>query len=388
MTKEDFIDICPYDDSVFQEKMAQLVKEPGFEHAVRYVMPDVDYPEFSKGLCSIDSQEAFQLNIMCPFLEMLAHKTTAGVSSSGLENIDKKQTYTYITNHRDIVLDASFLNLCLVREKFPTCQVAIGSNLLIFEWIKDLVKINKSFIVKRNLPMLQALKAAKQLSGYIHYAVNEMKQSVWIAQREGRAKDSNDKTQESLIKMLGLEGNGELYDNLIAKRITPVAISYEYDPNDYLKAREFLLRKNVSDFQKTERDDLFSMETGLMQFKGRVHFSICSCINPDLEKMKDCTDKNEFIKYVSSTIDNAIHSNYVIYPINYIAYDEVEGGNRFRSYYSDDEISEVNNYIEKQLSKVTDIPEITEEDKAYMRKMMFTMYANPLRNKLATISQD
>lgn len=209
MTKDDFIDICPYDDSVFQEKMTQLVKEPGFEHAVKYVMPNVDYATFSKQLCEINSQEAFQLNIMCPFLEMLVKKTTAGISSSGFENIDNTQSYTFITNHRDIVLDASFLNLCLVKNQFPTCQVAIGSNLLIFDWISDLVKLNKSFIVKRNLPMLQALKAAKQLSGYIYYAITEMKQSVWIAQREGRAKDSDDRTQESLIKMLGLEGNGD-----------------------------------------------------------------------------------------------------------------------------------------------------------------------------------
>ena len=145
MKREEFNDICPYDDSVFQEKMANLVQEPGFEHAIKYVMPDVDYPKFADGLKTINSQEAFQVNVMLPFLQMLIHKTTSGISASGFENIDNTQSYTFITNHRDIVLDASFLNVCLIENKFSTCEVAIGSNLLIFDWIRDLVKINKSF---------------------------------------------------------------------------------------------------------------------------------------------------------------------------------------------------------------------------------------------------
>lgn len=379
MKREEFSDICPYDDSEFQEKIAGLVKEPGFEHAVKYVMPDVDYQEFAKGLMTINSQEAFQINVMLPFLQMLVKKTTSGISASSFENIDNTQSYTFITNHRDIVLDASFLNMCLVENNFPTCEVAIGSNLLIFDWIKDLVKINKSFIVKRNLPMLQALKAAKQLSAYIYFAVNEKKQSVWIAQREGRAKDSNDRTQESLIKMMGLEGPGILLENLLAKKLAPISISYEFDPNDYLKAREFLLRKNNPDFQKSERDDLFSMETGIMQFKGRVHFGAGKCINSQLEGLKDVEDRNEVIRRVCAIIDKSIHLGYKIYPINYVAYDELCGGQRFRTCYSDEELNAVNKYLDHQLSK---IPDVTDEDYAYMRNMMLEMYANPLRNKL------
>ncbi len=206
---------------------------------------------------------------------------------------------------------------------------------------------------------------------------------MWIAQREGRAKDSNDRTQDSLIKMMGLEGNGALLDNLLAKKLRPVSISYEFDPNDYLKAREFLLRRNNPDFQKSQRDDLFSMETGILQYKGRVHFSMGDCINEELEQLKDIEDKNEIIRSTSALIDRSIHKGYVIYPINYIAYDEVEGGVRFRSSYSDDELKSVNGYIDKQLAKVTDVPNLTVDDKAYMRRMMLEMYANPLRNKLA-----
>ncbi len=383
MTKEDFIDISPYDDSQFKEKLAHLVKEPGFEHAVRYVMPDVNYYKFSKSLLGVSGQNAFQLRIIRPFLETLEKKTTKGISTSGFENLNPDMNYTYISNHRDIVLDASFLNLCLIRNGFRTCEIAIGSNLLIFEWIVDLVKLNKSFIVKRNLPMMQALRAAKQLSGYIHYVINEKQESAWIAQREGRAKDSNDRTQESLIKMLGLEGDSDsLLDNLLAKNLAPVSISYEYDPNDYLKAREFLLRKKDPDFHKTERDDLFSMETGIMQYKGHVNVTAGRCINDELEQLRGIEDKNELVQRVCALIDRSVHLNYKIYPVNYIAYDEIEGVSRFKSYYTEEQAAEVSSYIETQLNRVSDIPNLSEEDRAYMREMMLAMYANPLRNKL------
>lgn len=171
--------------------------------------------------------------------------------------IEDNKAYTFITNHRDIVLDASFLNLGFIREGKPTSEVAIGDNLLIYDWITDLVKLNGSFIVKRNVGITSALEAARQLSGYIHHAVKDKKESIWIAQREGRAKDSDDRTQESVIKMLALGGNGSFINNLASLNITPVAISYEYDPNDYLKAREFLLRHRDPSFRKSQHDDLF-----------------------------------------------------------------------------------------------------------------------------------
>ncbi len=385
MRNEEFNDIAPYDDSEFQEKMAQLVKEPGFEHAVRYVMPDVDYPEFVKGLLAIETKDSFQLNVMAPFLEMLAHKTTAGISISGLEeNCEEGKNYTYITNHRDIVLDASFLNLCFLRNGLTSSEVAIGNNLLIYEWISDLVKLNGSFIVKRNLRITQALEAAKQLSAYIHYAINEKHKSVWIAQREGRAKDSSDWTQESLIKMIGLSGGDSLAENLKSTNLMPVSISYEYDPNDYLKAREFLQRRDNPDFKKSQRDDLFSMETGILQFKGRVHFAVGKCITPEIEAFTGNEDKNEVLKRVCALIDNSIHSGYKIYPINYIAYDKLNGANEFGEYYTEQEVADFDAYLDRQLEKV-DLPDLTADDMDYMRQMMLTMYANPLRNKLNVV---
>lgn len=381
MIKEEYLDIAPYSDNEFQHKMAEMVNDPGLEHAVRYVMPDVDYPEFVKGLRSLTTAHQFQQQVMRPFIELLAQRTTSGIRSSGIENVADGETYTFITNHRDIVLDASFLNLCFMRADKPTSEVAIGNNLLIYDWITHLVKLNQSFIVKRDLKMIQALEAAKQLSGYIHFCLNEKHRSVWIAQREGRAKDSNDLTQESLVKMLGLGGGGTILENLKSARLLPVSISYEYDPNDYLKAREFLLKRNDPSFKKSKRDDLFSMETGLLGHKGRVHFTIGKCINPGLDKISPDAERQEVVKSTCSLIDRTIHRGYMIFPINYIAYDKITGTDRFIGHYTDEEIKRVDNYIDGQLAKV-DLEDLTDDDYDYMRRMMLQMYANPLTNKL------
>lgn len=377
---EEFSDICPFSDSVFQSEMSQLVTEPGFKHAVTYVMPNVDYDLFCTQLLKIDNKRDFQLKIMHPFLEMLERKTTAGVSSGGVDNIIDNIPNVFITNHRDIVLDASFLNICLIRQNKPTTEIAIGNNLLIYDWISALVRLNKSFIVKRDMSKRQTFEAAQQLSGYIHFALTQKKQSIWIAQREGRAKDSNDRTQESLVKMLALGGGKNVIQSLKEINLMPVSISYEYDPNDYLKAKEFLLKSKNPNFKKSQRDDLFSMETGLLQYKGRVHFQFAQCINNELDKIPADTDKVELIKMICHIIDRAIHLNYRIYPCNYISHDLLMGDNRFADKYTAEEKTDFLKYLDGQLDKV-DIP-VNNEDREYMRHMILTMYSNPLTNQL------
>ena len=224
MTKEEFSDIAPYDDSDFQHYMSRLVKEPGFEHAIRYVMPDVKYPEMVQNLLQIKSKDEFQRTIMQGMLELLERMTTSGVTDSGLEDFDASKSVLFITNHRDIVLDASFLGLAMLRHGLPAQEVALGDNLLIFDWIEDLVRLNKGIIVKRNLRLTKALEAARQLSGYIHHCISEKHESVWIAQREGRAKDSNDRTQDAIIKMMAMGGEGSHIE-----RIKSLHIDFEHD---------------------------------------------------------------------------------------------------------------------------------------------------------------
>lgn len=374
-----FSDIRPYDDHEFREKIATLVREPGFEHAVRYVLHDVDYASFVERLLTVETQMDFQLKVMGPFLEMLVASTTDGLSMDGYGNYNAGVSHVYVTNHRDIVLDASFLNLCFIRANFPITQVAIGNNLLIFDWITDLVKLNRSFIVKRDVGVRQALEAAKHLSEYIHHTITETGESIWIAQREGRAKDSNDVTQESLVKMLSLAGSGDASENLRQLNIMPVAISYEYDPNDYLKVREFLLRRRDPEFKKSQRDDLYSMEIGLLGYKGRVHFQLGECINKSIPKG---LNRAEACHAACELIDKEIHSGYKLFPCNYIAYDEIEGTNEYAQYYNADDVAKFAAYIEKQLAKI-DVEDVTADERAFMREMMLTMYSNPLRNQIS-----
>lgn len=380
----DFSDICPYDDSVFHEKMESLVREAGFLHALSFCVPPEGVETLKQELLALDNKHDFQTLVMFPFLQMVAKNTTAGITIGGTRNYNSALNYTFISNHRDIVLDASFMNLAFLRQRMPTTEVAIGNNLLIYDWINDLVRLNKSFIVKRDSGMRKALEEAKKLSAYIHHTILHKHESVWIAQRQGRAKDSSDHTQESLIKMLAFGGQGTFMENVKEINLMPVAISYEYDPNDYLKAREFLLKRRDPNFKKSQRDDLFSMETGLLQYKGKVHFQLTPRINARIDEIGEFRDNNKAAGYVCRIIDNAIHRSYEIFPINYIAYDRLNASIRFRAKYSEEEAKKFSEYIEGQIAKI-DLPELTSEEVEYLRTLLLTMYANPLINKLRAL---
>ena len=387
MTRENFDDIAPYDDSMFPEKLASLVKEPGFIHAVRYVLPDIDYDQFAEHLKHVKGKEELQLKIMHPFLEKLATEYTDGLSCTGLNTLSDGDPRIFMTNHRDIVLDSAYLNTCFIRAGLRTSEIAIGNNLLIYSWIEDLVRLNKNFIVHRNIKAPRiALAAAEHLSAYIHFCIEEKKQSIWIAQREGRAKDSSDHTQESLIKMMTLRGEGSYLQRILSLNITPTCLSYEYDPNDYLKAREFLLKRKNPEYTKTQRDDLLSMETGMLGKKGRVIISIGNKINADLSKtLDDETPRSVVLKTVCRLIDRSIHSGYHIFPINYIACDMLDNDTRWKEFYTAEDKDKAISYWSNQLDKLENKEQFSSDDFDYMLHMMLTMYANPLKNKLVAI---
>lgn len=381
MNKQDFSDIAPFDDSDFRAHILNLVEQPEFANAVTWVFPELDFATFAERLKLVDSQESFQLNVMCPILEKLVARSTDGLTCDGIENYRQGEDYTLMSNHRDIVLDASFLNLCLVRHGLPTCEVAIGNNLLIMPWIDELVRLNKSFIVKRDTGMRGALEAAKHLSAYIHYCITEKKQSLWIAQREGRAKDSNDRTQDSLLKMLELGGSGTPLERLREVNLMPVSISYEFDPNDYLKASEYVQKRRDANHKKSPKDDLRAMETGIMRPKGRIHYAITECLNPQIDALPQDLDRGQAARAVAELIDKAIHSNYKLYPINYVAYDMLEGGHRFADQYTEADVDAVKERLATQIGKCR-LDDVTDEERDYMRELILTMYSNPLKNKL------
>ncbi len=377
----DFDEIRPYEGNEVPEAIGRLLKEDRFEHAVRFAMPDIDYEAFKNLMASFKNTYDFQRDVVCPFMFGMAKKTTSSLSLSGIENVSSKESYTYISNHRDIILDAAFFNIQLFMQGngFDTTEIAIGDNLLIYPWIVDLVKINKSFIVQRGVSKRQMLEVSKRLSSYIHYAIKKKNHSVWIAQREGRAKDANDRTQESVLKMLSLGGEGSFLYNIQEINIVPLSISYEYDPCDYLKAKEFQLKRDNPEYKKQDRDDLLNMEIGLLGFKGNVKFQIGKPINNKLNAIPSDADKAVQVAAVGELIDNEIYQNYFIYPGNYIAYDRLNGENQFEKNYTQEEKEVFDNHLKKCLNKI-DIPN---KDIDFLTGKILEMYANPLKNKLS-----
>ena len=381
-TPAEFADICPIEEEDFKEQLAWLVEQEGFQQVFTYMNPEVDFNKFKQLMLSFKTRFEFQNVGMRAMVENVINKTTDGLTMSGSDLIDTDTPYTFITNHRDIVLDASFLNVNLVNAGHNTAQVAIGDNLLIFDWITTLVRLNKSFIVKRGLGQRAVLEAAIQLSKYIHFTLTQRKDSVWIAQRHGRNKDNTDHTQESLIKMLALGGKSRsLIDNLLEINLAPVAISYEYDPCDFLKAVEFLQKERDPNFKKSQADDLLNMSMGIRKYKGRVHYGASTCINEQIAALPKDLDKNTAAQQVCEIIDQAIHANYRIYPCNYIAYDKLNGKQQFADQYTKEDVEKFDSYINGQVAKVR--LNLSDEDREYIINKMLVMYSNPLVNKLA-----
>ena len=281
--------------------------------------------------------------------------------------------YTFVSNHRDIVLDSAFLDVKLVEAGYPTTvEIGIGDNLLIYPWIKRLVRMNKAFTVRRGLSLRETLAASQLMSRYIHFAVTQKKENIWIAQREGRAKDSNDRTQDAVLKMLAIGGN------LKELNIVPLTISYEYDPCDYLKAQEFQQKRDNPAFKKSRQDDLDNMKTGIFGYKGRVVYRTAAPINTWIDQLKGLP-KADFFKAVAERMDREIHRGYEIFPCNYIALDELNGNQANSAHYTASDKQHFEAYLSGQLAKIT----IENKDEAFLRERILTMYANPLRNQLA-----
>ena len=380
MNKE-FDDIRAYGPEDLPEAYERLTADPQFKAVVEKVFPHVPFEALSAKLKQCKTNLDFQVTFCYPFLKDLLSKASTGCDID-ITNIDINRRYTFVSNHRDIVLDSALLDVMLIDSGFKTtCEIAIGDNLLAAPWIKDLVRVNKSFIVLRSAGIREMLTNSKRMSEYMHLVINEKNDNIWIAQREGRAKDSDDRTQEAILKMMAMGGEGSATERLRQLHIVPLSISYEYDPCDYLKAAEFQLKRDIEGWKKSKQDDVLSMQTGIMGFKGAIHYHCAPAINDYLEQIPADTPKGDIFKVVASHIDKCIHSNYRLYPNNLAALDILEGTSH--GGYSESEKATFEQYIAKQLSKTVDMLNklgIT-PDKPFLRERMLTMYANPARNK-------
>lgn len=375
---ENFDDIRPYGPGEVRPAVESLLHDRQFMTMLRGFIP---LPKplirfiIRALFIGVDTPLDFQLRYMKHVVRYVLRKCSDGCTFSGHPMPAKSQHHTFVSNHRDIVLDSAILDLKLVEAKYDTTvEIAIGDNLLIYPWIRTLVKINKAFTVKRGLSPRQLLESSMLMSRYIHHAVKEKGENIWIAQREGRAKDSDDRTQDSVLKMLSYGGD------LADLNIVPLTISYEYDPCDYLKAKEFQLKRDNPAYKKTKQDDLENMKTGIMGYKGRIHYECAPCINTWLDDLRTLP-KTEFFGEVAKRMDKEIHAGYKLFPCNYIALDMLESGKVYESHYTAADVERFSKYLEGQLAKIN----IPNKDDAFLRQCMLTMYANPARNKMVVM---
>lgn len=377
----EFDEIRPYDDEELPQVIEELIEDPEFQRVARYVVPQIPFDVLAGKMRQCKHKTDFQKEFCYDIMWKIAKSCCDGLLLDHSSLTDKTKSYTYISNHRDIVLDSGFLSILLVDQGMSTVEIAIGDNLLIYPWIKKFVRINKSFIVQRSANMRQKLESSARLSRYIHFAIAEKQESVWIAQREGRAKDSNDRTQDSLLKMLAMGGEGDVVDRLKSLNIVPVSISYEYDPCDFLKAKEFQQKRDSADYKKSTVDDLKNMETGLFGYKGRVHFKTGECLNEILGTLDRTLPKPELLMQLSAWIDKQIHRNYSLYPGNYIAADLLSGDYCFADKYTEEEKNNFTEYVSRQMEKI----DLANKDVGFLYEKMLQMYANPLLNYLVAI---
>ncbi len=384
----EFDGIRPYEAGEMRQAFDELLADRQFSALLRGLVPWLP-----KGLrnallrltfVGVKTPLDFQKRFMKPIVRYIIRKHTDGCTfDERCLPRDRSLRYTFVSNHRDIVLDSALLDVLLLDAGYSTTvEIGIGDNLLIYPWIRRLVRMNKAFTVRRGLTPKEMLHSSQLMSRYIHYAVTQKQENIWIAQREGRAKDSDDRTQDAVLKMLAMGGDGTALENLKQLNIVPLTISYEYDPCDYLKAQEFQQKRDNPAFKKSRQDDLDNMKTGIFGDKGRVHYHCAAPINTWVDELEGLSH-NELFRELSRRMDSQLHAGYQLFPCNYIALDALEHSNRYADHYTPADQKRFETYLTGQLGKIR----LPHKDEPFLRERLLAMYANPLRNYLkATIS--
>lgn len=378
-----FDDIRPYSDAETAQAIKDLLKDEEFEKFREKLMPDISREKFAQ-ICQSCNQtrDAFKSVVGYEAGKRILGASTFSYDASGRSRLGENRPFTYVSNHRDIIVDPLFLNVSLKNLDYRQCQIAIGDNLIKRPWIGIIVRLFGSFLVKRTPSIREKIAESTKLSAYIHHTIRDLKESVWIAQREGRAKDSDDRTQSALIKMLTMGAEGSILERIRELNIVPSTFSYEYDPCDFLKAREMQAKRENPGYKKSPQEDLINMATGVQGFKGRVHLTFGKPLNQMLGEIDPSLPNKDQIDAICKLIDKEIHSHYRIYPGNYIAADMLEESDRFSAHYGLTDRMRFEDYLKKQLEKIVFDDPTIQKDEPFLRKCILTMYANPLLNKV------
>ena len=373
------------EDNEVRGAVLSLLDDPEFVKIVKGIIKGVPiwvHKLYTKRFKTVNS---FQMGMIYPFLVRILKQASTGFSQDFTALPEGRQDFIYLSNHRDIVLDSAYLDYVLLIAGKKSVEIGIGNNLLIHPWIETLVRLNRSFVVNRSATAAELLESSKQLSRYIRFVIEQKKSPVWLAQREGRAKDSDDRTQKSVLKMLAMSGPDDmsLSERLQSLHICPLTISYEYDPCDWLKAAEFQLKRDNPDYHKSEQADLDNMKTGIFGFKGHLHYQVSAPIDSEIAALDSSVPRNQFLDQVAQLIDRHIFMGYKIYPCNRIALDMLRGDNAESTGYTPQQKQDFQAYLDGQLAKI-DIPN---PDMDFLRERILTMYANPLINQKSVSEQ-
>ena len=386
-----FDDIRPFNDEELVGALGRLTKEPLFYKMMKWVYPDLNKAAIQAMMKEIKSISQFQQEFCGPVFKVIAQKTTSGLTFSNMELLEHGKPHLFLSNHRDIILDSALLNVSLLEKGYSTTQIAIGDNLLKTPFVRDLVRANKNFIVNRNINAKEMFFYSLRLSNYIRKTITEDRDSIWIAHREGRSKDGDDRTASGLLKMFTLSSNKSIEDGFLDLNIVPMCVSYEYDPCDILKANELVQSRLFGSYDKKPGEDFMSMMRGLTGHKGRVNISVGNSFARVIEEMRFIQHKNEKILHLANAVDNEMHRIYKLWPNNFIAYDMLHGSKEYRDQYNNIQKIAFSNYIRGNVIRLglqrrkLGLPR--EGFNKNVRDVLLEMYANPVVNKKKVTSQ-
>lgn len=369
----EFTDISPYTDAEAVEALGKLADHPAVVEVSKAIFPDKE-PEFlRKILKSVKSIDEFQVLVMNKAVEWVLSTTAHNFSYDGIGNLKKNNgKFLAMSNHRDIILDPAITQVVLYRNAIPMTEIAVGSNLLTNKYIEYLIRSNRMIKVIRGINARQLYLSSQVLSKYIRECITSGRSSIWIAQREGRAKDGIDTTEQGLLKMLDMSGTADFTTNFEELNIVPLSISYEYEPCDILKARERLISRTQK-YVKGSREDLISIMTGIEQQKGNIHLNIGSPLTHDEIEAASCCNKNDRYQAIRHAVDVRIIEGYKLWKTNYIGYDMVNHTFKYRDKYTPEDVAQFTDYVEHQLDKVE-----KSLCRADLRDIFLRIYANPV----------
>lgn len=373
---QNFDDIRFFKDEEVNPALQEFMKHPMVKALLQFTFPDMKTGEIESLLKQCHSISDFQSKVIYLSVEKVLEKTSEGLSDAGFDKLDPSESYFYVSNHRDIVLDTCLINYNLHDHDLIMTASAIGDNLVQKPFLMALSKLNRNFLVLRNQSPREMLKSSLKLSEYIKHLLFEEERSVWMAQREGRTKDGNDFTQQGVLKMVGMaKGELDILDYFAKLKIVPVAMSYEFDPTDMLKMPEVLAKRMKEDYKKSANEDFNSIMQGAMGQKGRIKINageILTKADFDEIRKKDLSI-NDQLKEVATLIDRAIYRNYKLWPSNYIAYDLLKNEEKFINKYTQKEKRQ----FDRRISRRVDVKN------PLALNSYLLMYANPVINKIS-----